>query len=108
MEMKETMKKLRGWFPQEPLHKNYVANTSAPKIKTELDKKLFKNGWVTNAIIVSVFLGVNALIIQPYYNYNVSIEVTALSLGAFLSTLAAVNLLLYWRYKKQIAKVGGR
>jgi hypothetical protein len=108
-EKKGLIKQIRGWFPQEPIQKSYVVNTStAPKTKADLDKKLFKNGWVANAIIASVFLGVNALLIQPYYNYDVSIEVTAPYLGGFLFTLVAVNLLLYWRYKKQLRSNGGR
>jgi hypothetical protein len=93
----------RGWFPQEPIHKKYALNNSpTPMTKTEMDKRLFKKGWIANSIIAAVFLGVNALLIQPYYNYNVSLEVTVLALGIFLSTLAAANLLLYWRYKKQL------
>jgi hypothetical protein len=104
MNVKKSWKnKIQGWFPQEPLHKNYVANVlTQPKTKAELDKKLFKNGWVANSIIVSVFLGVNAFIIQPSYNYHVSIELTAIALGTFLLTLATANLLIYWRYKKQL------
>jgi uncharacterized membrane protein YvlD (DUF360 family) len=101
--------RIRGWFPQEPLHKSCAADSSAvPKTKTELDKRLSKNGWIANAIIVSVFLGVNALFIRPSYNYHVSVEITVLSLGIFASTLIAVNTVLYWRYKKQILANGRR
>jgi hypothetical protein len=106
MDAKKSMaQRIRGWFPQEPLHKNYAANTSAaPKTKAQLDKKLFKNGWIANSIISAVFLGVNALLIQPHYNYHVNAQVTALSLGVFASALAAANLVLYWRYKKQLSE----
>jgi threonine/homoserine/homoserine lactone efflux protein len=95
--------RIRGWFPQEPLTKNFVVNTSpAPKTKAELDKKLFKYSSIVNPIIVGFFLGVNTLLIRPRYNYNVSTEVTILSFGVFIAVLAVANLLLYWRYKKQL------
>jgi ABC-type glycerol-3-phosphate transport system permease component len=101
--------KIRGWFPQEPLTKNFAANTSpAPKTKAELDKRLFKNGWIVNSIIVAVFLGVNTLLIRPHYNYNVSTEVTIHSFGIFIAALATTNLLLYWRYRKQLQTQGCR
>ncbi|XHH10400.1 MAG: hypothetical protein ACFCUE_07165 [Candidatus Bathyarchaeia archaeon] len=96
-------KRVRGWFPQEPLIKNYATNNSAaPKTKAELDKKLFKYGSIVNPILVGIFLGVNTLLIRPHYNYNIPAEVAAISFGIFLSALAVANLLLYWRYKKQL------
>jgi hypothetical protein len=102
-------KQIRGWFPQEPLPKNFTVNTSpAPKTKAELDKKLFKNGWIANSIITVFFLGVHTFLIQPAYNYHVSAEVTIIALGVFLSALAGINLLLYWCYRKQLQSMRWR
>lgn len=93
----------RGWLPQEPIHKNLAVNlSSAPKTKVELDKKLFKTGWIASSIILFIFLTINALFLQPYYNFHVSAEVSVIALGSLALALAAVNLLFYWRYKKQL------
>jgi hypothetical protein len=104
MSVKRQIKKqIRGWLPQEPLPQNYTTKAiTVAKTKADLDKKLFKNGWIANSIIVSVFLGINFLLIRPHYDYNVNTEVTILFFGIFITTLSVVNLLIYWRYKKQL------
>ena len=95
--------RIRGWFPQEPLQRNYATNISPmPKTKADLDKKLVKNGRIANIVIVLVFFTLNSLILQPHYNYQPSIEVGVVVLGVLVLVLAAVNLTIYWHYKKQL------
>jgi len=100
---------IRGWVPKEPQSlKRYTVDASvAPKTKAELDKKLFKQGWIANSIISATFLGANALLIQPAYHFHVPIDASALFLGGFIASLTAVNLALYWRYRKQKRIVEG-
>ncbi len=103
---KDLDKLFKGWFPQEPFTKNCVVNTSpAPKTKAELDKKLYKHSSIANVIIVSTSLGINALLIQPHYNHQVTAESTLIFFSIFLPSLLTVNLLLYWRYRKQLKPV---
>ena len=94
----------RGWFSQQPLPKNNCITLNAPKpqTKAEVDKKLFKTGWIANSIISVFFLGLNALFIQPFYHFQTPFEVTASSLGIFALVLVTVNLVVYWRYRRQL------
>ncbi|MGD6933650.1 MAG: hypothetical protein ACQCN5_05540 [Candidatus Bathyarchaeia archaeon] len=101
--------RIRGWFPQEPQIRNFAANNSfAPKTKAELDKKLYKHSSIANVIVMSTSLGINALLIQPHYNHQVTAESTILFFSIFLPSLLTANLLLYWHYKKQLRAKGSK
>jgi membrane protein YdbS with pleckstrin-like domain len=96
---------IRGWFPQEPLPKSNCTTVNAapnPQTKTELDKKLFKTGWIANSIISIIFLGLNALVIQPYYHFQSPFAVTTSSLVIFALVVVGVNLVIYWRYRRRL------
>jgi hypothetical protein len=99
---------IRGWVPKEPQSlKGYTVNASvAPKTKAELDKRLFKQSWIANSIISAVFLVADALFIQPAYPH-IPNGASALFLGSLTASLVAVNLVLYWRYRKQKRIVEG-
>ncbi|MGD6811020.1 MAG: hypothetical protein ACQCN3_15105 [Candidatus Bathyarchaeia archaeon] len=103
MEMKKTLKKLRGWFPQEPLQNRYSKVNAKPISKAEFDKKLFRTSMIANLIMLNVFLGTNFLLISPRYN---SIEVSILQWSIFLSALIGVNVLIYLYYKRRLLSKG--
>ena len=98
METKEHLKKLRGWFPKEPIQNSYHSINQTPMSKAKFNKKTSKAAWIANSIMTSVFLGTNFLLIHPLYE---SLEVTALQWGIFVPAVVLVNVLIYWHFKKQ-------
>ena len=102
MEVKETLKKLRGWFPHGEISKNQsTINPTNAETEVELDRKMRKTGMIANAVTYMVFGGFYFLVLQPLYNFHTSFELTALTLGCFIASLVLVNLAIYRYYKKQ-------
>jgi hypothetical protein len=94
--------RLRGWFPPEGLSKNQsTINPTITETKVELDRKMRKTGMIANAVTYLVFGGFYFLVLQPFYNFHPSFELTALTLGCFTASLVSVNLAIYRYYKKQ-------
>jgi hypothetical protein len=94
--------RLRGWFPKEGLSKNQnTINSTITETKIELDRKMRKTGMIANAVIYMGFGGLYFLVLQPFYNFHPSLELTALTVGCFTASLVSVNLAIYRYYKKQ-------
>jgi len=73
-----------------------------PRARTEREKTAFKISGITNAIILSTFLGVHALTSPNVWTANL----TALSLIALAVSLTVANLTLYLYSKKQTTEGG--
>ncbi len=100
-------KRLRGWFPKEPLPKTCTAtNLGMAESKAVLDKKMRKAGMIANSVSYMAFGGFYFLVAQPFYHYDVSLEVTALTWIFFAVTVAALNLAIYRHYKQRMPKGG--
>jgi hypothetical protein len=96
--------RIRGWFPQEPIQKNYNSvNSTVPQSKAELDKKAFKASSIANSIMTSVFLGTNFLLIRPFYE---SLGTSILQWSIFVPTVIVVNVLIYRHYKRRLLPKG--
>jgi hypothetical protein len=107
MEKKGRLKKLRGWFPQEPLKSLQTYNPTKPETKAALDKKAFKVASIANALLVNVFLGINFLVLRPIYHYYMTLEMSLLAFGTFAAALVAVNVVIYRHYKQRLIPKGG-
>ncbi len=85
-----------------------MRRTEPPCIETKakLDKKMRKAGMAANSVLYLGFGGVYFLVAQPAYHYDVSLEVTTLTLTSFVVTLAAVNFAIYRHYKQRILTKG--
>ncbi len=103
MEMRKTLKKLRGWFPKEPIQTSYHSLNSTAQSKVELDRKAFKVAQIANVIMVGLFLGTDFLLIRPHYE---SIEMSILQWSLFVPTVIAVNVLIYRHYKQRLLPKG--
>jgi hypothetical protein len=96
--------RVRGWFPQEPIQKNYHSiNSTVTQSKADLDKKAFKTSWIANSIMTSVFLATNFLLVRPFYE---SLEVSILQWSIFVPTVIGVNVLIYRHYKRRLLPKG--
>ena len=70
--------------------------------KAKLDKKMRKTGMAANSALYLGFGGFYFLVARPFYNYNVSLEVTALTITIFAITLAGANIAIYRHYKQRM------
>jgi hypothetical protein len=100
--------RIRGWFPQEPLSKRLKAHSATkPETTAEHGRKAFKIATVANAVLLNIFLGINFLVLRPFYHYYMSLEVSLLAYGIFAVALVAVNLVIYRHYKQHLLPKGG-
>ena len=105
MTLRESLEnRIRGWFPKEPIQKNYKSINAASMSKAEFDKKIFKNSLIANAIMLNVFLGTNFLLINPFYE---SLETTILQWSIYVPAVIGVNVLIYRHYKRRLLPKGG-
>jgi hypothetical protein len=100
---KRTGSRIRGWFPQEPLSKSLKAHISTQQeTTTEHGRKAFKIATVANAILLNIFLGINFLLLRPFYHYYMSLELSLLAYGIFVAALIAVNIVICRHYNVRL------
>ncbi len=68
--------------------------------KAELDKRMRRAGMVANSVIYLGIGGFYFLEAQPFYHYNVPVEVVVLTVTLFAVMVAAANLAIYRHYKQ--------
>lgn len=88
-------KRIRGWFPQEPLL-TFNSKKQKSNNENELSKKYFRYALIADAVVLQAFLGVNFVLVNPAYRDSFYFVVWWLG---FILTLISVNLLLYLRFR---------